>query len=878
MTNTPFTVTNEQKVNATGGANFSQIVTLSNGTILVAYSTRQGDAPGPGNGFAILGQLFSPEGEPIGGEFTFPTGDDHGDIDEKAFSLDAMPGSNRVVLSTHQTGAPSDVAIHTSVFDFDNSAGNFQAAEPERLDFGTAIINQDASFLSPSVQAFAGSVVGVDGDSYNQFFVTRSDGKEKLKALDASDSDVGSVENLKNFDGTANAETQADQLADGRFVVILDRDGEDRGDGDIHYEVLQADGVTQVNDGETGVREHATYDSTVTALSGVGFVIAWTMKDDFDIDVQFQVFNNNGQPITEVKTALGGLHSDNNNNEPVIVALNDGGFVIFADVDIGEIGIFGQRYDKDGDKVGQSFKVTGDNATNLDATLLDDGRIAISWNVFKTGRVEMEILSVEATQGDDDLKGSGGDNTIRGLGGDDTIDGRNGNDLLDGGDGNDVLDGGKGEDTLQGGAGDDILNGGEDDDRLFGGSGSDIFAFDEGHGKDRIFGFNATNDNEKIDLSKISAITDFIDLLQDHIGTDGNDVVIDTRGGNFIRLVDTNLLELGESDFIFSHDNINGANGADTLIGTDADEVLRGEGGDDRLEGAGGNDILYGGAGDDIFVFSDGDGQDEIRGFNATRDGEKIDLKGISGVTGFEDLIPRMEQVGDDVRIDLGDGNEVLLRNVDLDDLDAADFIFANPGLTIIGTEGDDTLIGTDGDDIIRGLTGNDVISGGGGDDLIDGGGSADTIDAGAGNDTVIGRGGIDQVDLGDGDDIFEDDPQNNNNGKDTVLGGAGNDTFLGAGGADIFNGGTGNDIAHAGLGNETFIFASGDGTDLIIGFGTEGDVIDLSAVVDITDFADLSAGHIVQVGDDVRIDGAGLVITLQDTNLADLSAENFLF
>ncbi len=68
-----------------------------------------------------------------------------------------------------------------------------------------------------------------------------------------------------------------------------------------------------------------------------------------------------------------------------------------------------------------------------------------------------------------------------------------------------------------------------------------------------------------------------------------------------------------------------------TLSGTDGSDVIRGLGGDDTIIGGAGDDILYGGAGSDTVFFEAGDGRDEIRGFNANDDAEKIDLTGSPG-------------------------------------------------------------------------------------------------------------------------------------------------------------------------------------------------------------------------------------------------------
>ena len=85
-----------------------------------------------------------------------------------------------------------------------------------------------------------------------------------------------------------------------------------------------------------------------------------------------------------------------------------------------------------------------------------------------------------------------------------------------------------------------------------GGGGNDRFVFHDGHGFDRINGFEATNDNEKIDLSAISAITDFNDLVNNHMSIQNGEVVIDTGTGQ-ISLTGVSLSDLLDgNDFIFS--------------------------------------------------------------------------------------------------------------------------------------------------------------------------------------------------------------------------------------------------------------------------------------------------------------------------------------
>lgn len=108
------------------------------------------------------------------------------------------------------------------------------------------------------------------------------------------------------------------------------------------------------------------------------------------------------------------------------------------------------------------------------------------------------------------------------------------------------------------------------------------------------------------------------------------------------------------------------------------------------------------------------------------------------------------------------------------------------------GTGADDWILGSANADTITGGTGNDYIFGGSGNDAIGGEAGNDYVRGGTGNDTLYG--GI---------------------GDDTLRGDAGNDTLYGG---DLFGTSSGND---------TYVFARGDGQDTIIDSDTDASMVD---------------------------------------------------
>jgi Ca2+-binding RTX toxin-like protein len=131
----------------------------------------------------------------------------------------------------------------------------------------------------------------------------------------------------------------------------------------------------------------------------------------------------------------------------------------------------------------------------------------------------------------------------------DRLSGTNGKNKIDGGKGNDRLDGQGGNDNLIGGKGDDRLDGGKGNDRHTGGDGNDTFIFSDG--KDVITDFNTASNREKVDLSDVTSIVGFNDLINNHVTEVNGNLVIDDLGGNTLKLLGVSIADLDKGDFVF---------------------------------------------------------------------------------------------------------------------------------------------------------------------------------------------------------------------------------------------------------------------------------------------------------------------------------------
>lgn len=336
-----------------------------------------------------------------------------------------------------------------------------------------------------------------------------------------------------------------------------------------------------------------------------------------------------------------------------------------------------------------------------------------------------------------------GDDVLDGEEGDDQLYGDGGDDVLFGGDGNDLLMGSGGADRLEGGAGDDTLFGDDDeidaalhgDDWLDGGAGNDTLV--AAGGDDTLHG------GAGADLLYGGTGGDYLD------GGDDDDTLVGEGGGDILFGGDGNDLLSGDASYLSASEH-----GNDALFGEGGDDILDGGSGNDWLEGGVGNDTLLGGEGDDVYVYNLGEGIDRIEDLaapdapNTLRFGAGITPELLS--LGLGSLFIRVGTSGDGIHLVPFDPNNPqgahavdLFRFEDGTTLTYSQLL--ERGLTLAGTDGNDSIRGSLLVDLLIGGPGDDQLEGLGGDDTLDGGAGTDRLFGGTGNDTYIFASGYGQ-------------------------------------------------------------------------------------------------------------------------------------
>ena len=398
------------------------------------------------------------------------------------------------------------------------------------------------------------------------------------------------------------------------------------------------------------------------------------------------------------------------------------------------------------------------------------------------------------------IKGNSLANTIQGSRGNDTIYGGSGADSIFGNAGNDKLYGDAGSDFLSGGDGNDSISGGSGNDTLTGGVGKDVFIYSSGN--DVITDYTAGQDSIKLSSGAIvgSSIIDSDVILRVGSGS----ITIKNGKSKSITVVDstgkisskpyreTTTLTVNDSDSakvtVDSSVLVIDASSRTKAIKITGNEL------DNTIAGGSGNDTLTGGTGRDVFIYSSGN--DVITDYLTGQDSIKLN----SGAVTSSSI------KGSDVVLNIGSGS-ITVKNAKtkaITVIDSNDNITSRIyplSTTLTVTNADLTTINADSAiKTINASSRTKAVK-------ITGNALANTIRCGSSDDTVYGGAG-----------------------NDSILGNAGNDSLSGGSGNDTLIGGKDDDTLIGGLGRDVFIYANGDGNDVIKDYTADQDRIKLTS------------------------------------------------
>ena len=400
--------------------------------------------------------------------------------------------------------------------------------------------------------------------------------------------------------------------------------------------------------------------------------------------------------------------------------------------------------------------------------------------------------------------------------------------------------------TINGGAGNDFITSASNRNH--------VYQYDIGGGNDTIQGFNS-NDTLQINSSSYDTMTygdDFIVfvgsgsvILKNSANipvkirnSSGKTTTYNSNSKNVLNgsiyndiIINTNnsaaIIAWSGSDTIFNYgDNVFiGGYGGNDLILSQADKIsvyadegndyvesfgnnsiIVGVSGNDTIVAQGKNNTIDGGEGNDVISIDTDDGGNLVEYGNGCGNDTVYGLKTNDTIDLYSGYVSKISVSGSNVIAKVGNGTftgvNLKGKTINMTDwsdgsysvrVDSANSItmFANDKTASNG-ELNSVVKNFDASKRTKAIKGianalNNSIKGGSGNDTIDGAKGNDTITGGKGNDSILGGAGADKL-----------------------YGGAGNDTLTG---------GKGNDSLWGNAGKDTFVYASGDGKDVIFGF-----------------------------------------------------------
>jgi Ca2+-binding RTX toxin-like protein len=576
----------------------SHLVRLTTGGLAVTWVDTS-ETNQDTDGRAIMARVYNGSGKPIGDEIAVNTVTEGDQLEP---TITTLKSGNFVVAWAG--GTFNDYDVRAQMF---NKAG--KPVGSEFVINKTTDLVQHAPVLTPLAN---GGFVAVWQSNADRGF--GYDDSIKAQYFNAKGKPVGTELTIDEIAHPSNVAAAATTLSDGS-VVITWTNGYDNGRGQILGQHLSASG--KAVGGNFVVEEYAHPNgarSSVTALSGGGFMVAWDAIEPRGINAR--IFSAAGKAVGPTF-----LVSDEyaNYESASVVQLANKDIVVAYETDRGAL--VAQIFDKSGTKLGSELLIT-DSGTNAMVQVLANkgGGFSVTWtdgNAEDGDGTGIHLITVDLDTSFHNLKGGADGDTLQaatsaqwhvfGLGGDDKLIGNIYADIIDGGSGADRMGG---------------LSG---DDRYIVDNKGDLVFEDPGQGRDTIsssVSYTLPDNVEVLQLTGKSALS----------GTGNDDA--NTINGN----VAANRLDGGRGDDVLA-----GGDGGDTLVGgmgndrldggRDADR-LTGGAGDDVLDGGAGKDMLIGEAGKDSFVFDDGDGgktrdtADRIADFSHGQ-GDRIDLSAI---------------------------------------------------------------------------------------------------------------------------------------------------------------------------------------------------------------------------------------------------------
>ncbi len=322
---------------------------LNNGNFVVTWSSDGQD----GSNYGVYAQIYDSIGNRIGSEFQVNT---YTASTQKLSAISTLDNGNFVITWTSQNQDGNGLGVYAQIFNFDGSKiGNeFQINTTTKFDqqnpFITNLTNNNFLITWESNRQ--------DGDNFGIF----------AQIFDSNGNKIGSEFQVNTYTTGAQSKIATSVLENGNFVISWTSQAQDGDNFGIFAQIFDSNG--NKIDNEFQVNTYITnsqQDSSVSGLKDGGFVIAWQSygQDSSYEGIFAQRYDSNGNKVGNEFQV--NSYTNNSQRDCNVLGLEDGGFLVTwqsYNQDGNAEGIYSQRFDSNGNRIGDSY-IRGNNTANL---------------------------------------------------------------------------------------------------------------------------------------------------------------------------------------------------------------------------------------------------------------------------------------------------------------------------------------------------------------------------------------------------------------------------------------------------------------------------------------------------------------------------------
>ncbi|GAB1584220.1 hypothetical protein PPNSA23_41630 [Phyllobacterium phragmitis] len=346
---------------------YSSITALGDGGWVVTWQSLNQD----GSSYGIYQQRYDSNGNTVGIETRVNT---YTISEQSKSSVTALGDGGWLVTWQSLSQDGSGYGVYQQRYDANgNTVGDEQLVNTQTLN------NQD----NPSVTALddGGWLVtwqslSQDGSGYGIY----------QQRYDVTGNKVGNEELVNNYTVNNQQDASVTALNDGGWLVTWQSLGQDGSGYGIYQQRYDSSGAKI--EGEKQVNTYTLNDQSmacVTVLDDGGWLITWQSQgqDGSGFGIYQQRYNSSGVKVGDEEQV--NTYTLNDQSNPFVTSLADGGWVVAwqSNVEDGSVyGIYQQRYDSNGNKVGPETWVNTYTANDQSApsiTGLESGGWVVSW-------------------------------------------------------------------------------------------------------------------------------------------------------------------------------------------------------------------------------------------------------------------------------------------------------------------------------------------------------------------------------------------------------------------------------------------------------------------------------------------------------------------